>query len=319
MRVPIPAVILLVLTVVGWVWWGHTRHVDFLTPPSEARLREIRVKIESSLPRTDQVDDAISVPVVAAPPPPPPPVEPPKPVVELGDLTAPPSLQDYGVLSPQGPAYLIELATQLEAKGESQRALLAWERVIDFTKPDDAQAATAISAIKRLRPTLPPWNAKPATAIAITLHVGTGRKLAKTLTPILDGIARDLEHASSGIVKIKPTITAGKTNTTAKGPTPVALWLAGPEKKSASTEVLSFTVSSPDTLRHDLLKTVFLLIRSHLGRATAYTPPAGLADGEDPQDALNSRLTRLCWSEFATAMNLPPKKAESPATRPNNR
>lgn len=310
MRVPIPVVIFLVLAVAGGAWWGNTRHMDFVTPPSEAKLAEIRVKIESSLPQTDQVDDAISVPVAAPPPPPPPPVEPPKPVVELGDLTIPPSLQDYGVRSPEGSAHLIELATQLEQKEEFQRALLAWERVIDLTHPDESQAATAVSAIKRLRPTLPDWNAKPETAITLSLRAGTAKKLAKTLTPILEGVARDLERASSGIVKIKTTVTAGKISSTTKGPVPVAIWLAGPQKKSVSTEVRSFTVDSPEALRDDILKAVFLLIQSHLGRATAYTPPAGLAAGESPQDALTFRITRLCWSEFATTLNLPPKKAE---------
>ena len=318
MRVPIPVVLFLILTVVGGAWWGNTRRVDFVTPPSEAKLAEIRVKVESSLPQTDQVDDAISAPVLP-PPPPPPPIEPPKPIVELGDLTTPPSLQDYGVRSAEGSAHLIELATLLEEKSEFQRALLAWERVIDLTHPDESQAATAISAIKRLRPTLPPWNAKPETAITISLRAGTAKKLAKTLTPALEGVARDLERASSGIVKIKTSVTASQISRTTKGPAPVAIWLAGPEKKSVSTEVRSFTVESPEALRDAILKTVFLLIQSHLGRSTAYTPPAGLAAGESPQDALNFRITRLCWSEFATTLNLPPKKAEPAPNRPKIR
>ena len=87
----------------------------------------------------------------------------------------------YGERSPQGAAHLIELATALEEASEPRRALLAWERVMDLTKPDETQAATAISSIKRLRPTLPDWNPKPETAIAITLHASTGKKLAKSL------------------------------------------------------------------------------------------------------------------------------------------
>ena len=311
MRVPLPVVIFLVLAVIAGTWWGNTRNLDFVTPPSMGKLAEIRVKIESSLPQTDQVDDAIAVPVVTPPPPPPPPpVEPPKPVIELGDLTTPPSLQDYGVRSQEGSAHLIEMATLLEEKKEFPRALLAWERVIDLTHPDESQAAIAISAIKRLRPTLPAWNIKPETTITLSLRAGTAKKLAKKLTPILEGVARDLESASSGIVKIKTTVTAGKISSSTQGPAPVAIWLAGPEKKSLSTEVRSFTAESPDTLRDDILKTVFQLIQSHLARTTAYTPPAGLAAGESPQDALTFRITRLCWSEFATTLNLPPKKAE---------
>lgn len=309
MRVPIPVVILLVLAVVGGVWWSNTRRMDFMTPPSASKLESIRIKVESSLPRADQTDDAISVPpVVKEPQPPPPPVE--EPAIDLGDLTTPPTLQSYGELVPQGAAHLIELAERLEKKGEFQRALLAWERVVDLTPADATQAATAISAIKRLRPTLPNWNSQPEAQIHLTLHAGTGKKLVKTLTPVLEGVARDLEAAASGIVKVTAAVTAGKTSSTsAKGPTPVALWLAGPGKKPTSTEVLSFTVESPDNLRRDIMTTVFQLVRSHLDRDTAYSPPAALTDGEDPQGALSFRITRLCWSEFATGLNLPPKMA----------
>ena len=283
-----------------------------MTPPTEARLEEIRVKVESSLPRVDQVDDAISVPPVVKPPEPPAPVEEPKPPIDVGDLTVPMTLQNYGELTPKGAAHLSELATALEEMSEPRRALLAWERVLDLTKPDDAQAAAAISAIKRLRQTLPDWNSKPETAIAITLHAGTGKKLAKTLTPILAGVARDMERASAGIVRVKPAITVGKTSSTSNGPTPVAIWIAGPDKKSSSTEVSSFTVDSPETLRQEVLKTVFLLIQSHLGGATAYTVPTPLVEGEDPQIALGVRVTRLCWSEFAAAMNQAPKIPPKP-------
>jgi hypothetical protein len=306
-------VILLVLAVVGGVWLANTRHMDFLTPPSQARLEEIRIKVESSLPRADQVDDAISEPVIVkAPEPPPLPVEEPKPAIDLGDLNAPLTLQHYGDRSANGSADLIELATALEEASEPRRALLAWERVVDLTRPDEAQAAAAISSIKRLRSTLPDWNPKPETAIAITLQASTGKKLAKTLPPVLEAVARDLEKASSGIVRIKPVVTVGKTSNSGKSPAPVALWLAGPDKKASATEVVSFTVDSPEKLRPEVLKTVFQLIQSHLDRATAYTPPSPLADAEDPLVALNSRVTRLSWSEFATALNQPQKDPAKP-------
>jgi len=281
--------------------------MDFMTPPSAAKLVEVRHAIEASFPKSDQPEKPTPAPAVEKAPEPPPPVEPPKPKIDLGDLTTPPVLHNYGEITPLGSTHLSELAAALEENGEFQRALLAWERVIDLTKPDATQATTAISAIKRLRPTLPNWNTKPETAIAIELHAGTGKTMAKTLTPILEGIARDVEAAAAGIVKVTATVTAGK-NTSAQGPVPIALWLSGPGKKPASTEVLSFTVESPDTLRQEVMKTVFLLICSPLSRATAYTPPAALAAGEDPQSALNFRITRLCWNEFASALNPPKKK-----------
>jgi hypothetical protein len=306
-------VILLILAVVGGTWWTNTRHLDFMTPPPEATLQEIRIKVESSFPRADQLDDAVSAPVVISPPPPPPaPIVEAKLPIDLGNLRTPLALQNYGELSPKGADYLIELATALEAQSELRRGLLAWERVLDLGKPDAAQITTALAAIKRLRSTLPEWNSKPETAIKLTLHASTGKKLAKPLTATLESVAGDLERASSGIVKIKTSVVIGKTNGTNKGPVPIALWLSGPDRQSSSTEVLSFTADSAETLRHDVLKTAYLLIRNHMASSTAYTPPADLAEGEDPQAALNFRITRLAWSEFAAAMNLPLKKPAKP-------
>jgi hypothetical protein len=305
-RIPIPVVILLVLPVGGGTWWWNTRHLDFLTPPSAERLAQVKHQVESSLPATEKPEKSPPPPPVVKELPPPPPVEP-APVVNVGDLTLPPTLQSYGELAPEGPEHLAEVAKALEMRGEFPRALLAWERILDLTKPSESQAATAISSIKRLRPTLPDWNTRTEATISITLHAGTGKKLAKTLTPILEGVARDLEAASSGTLKVKATVTAGKTSTP-KGPAPIALWLTGVGKKPSSTETLSFTAGTPDTLRATILKTIFLLVQSQLSRTTAYTPPAALGDGEDPQSALNFRVTRLGWSEFAAGLNLPQKK-----------
>ena len=308
MRVPIPAVIFLIIAVIGGVWWHGTKDKDFLTPPSPAKLQEIQTRVESSFPQTDKVDDAISEPAVPIVPEKPVVVEPPKPEIDLGDLNAAPTLTQYGERSPQGAVSLMELAAALEQKGQFQRALLAWERVIDLAKPDEAQTQTAVSAIKRLRPTLPDWNTDAAKKIQITLHAGTGKTMAKPLAPALEQAARDLEKAAAGMIKVTTEVTAGKSN--AKGPTPVALWLTGSAKKPISTEVLSFTVQSPETLHPETLKTIFQLVRSYLAQSTSYTAPAALADQENPQDALNFRITRLCWNEFATALNLPPKKVE---------
>lgn len=307
MRVPFPIVIPLILAVVGGVWWSSTRDMDFMTPPSAAALEQLRAKRESALALLEPKAEA-PPPPAAEPPAPPTVVVKPKPVVDLGDLKSPPTLHDYTKVAPQGADYLVELATQLEAKGEPKRALLAWERVTDLTKPDDSQSAAAISAIRRLRSALPVWNAKPALGIPIVIHASAGKSLAKTLTATLEGVARDLEQASSGVVKVTAVVAAGKTNSTAQSAVPVAIWLSGPDKKSTSTGVLSFGVNSPDSLRQDLFKSLFRITCAYLSRSTTFTPPADLANGESPQDALNFRVTRLCWSEFATSLNLPLKK-----------
>ncbi|MES2475568.1 MAG: hypothetical protein V4640_07290 [Verrucomicrobiota bacterium] len=303
MRVPIPVVILLVLTVVGGMWWKYTRHQDFMTPPTAERLEEIRVRIKSSFPQME-MGDAISVHKVVEPPPPPPP-----PAIDLGDLTVPPVLDGYADRAGEGANALIELARKLEEKGEFQRALLAWERVLDTAKPDEPQMTTAISSIRRLRPTLPDWNLKPESAISIELHAGTGKPLAKELEPILESVARDLMHASSGVITVKPIVTAGKASAK-KGPLPVALWLTGPGKDAVSTDVLSFTVDAPAALQNEVVTTVFQLVRSHLAKSPNHSAPGLLAEGESPMDALGTRVTRLQWSAFGTALNVVPQKKE---------
>lgn len=309
MRVPIPVVLLLVLLVVGGTWWINTRNMDFTTPPSEARLKEIRVEVESSFPQRDRAADAISaVPPVKVVKPAKPLIE--EPVVDLGDLKSPPLLDSYSERARIGAGHLVELATHLEKAGEFQRALLAWERVLDHAKPDPAQELAAITAIARLRPTLTDWNSDPAAAIAITLQAGTGPALATPLAQVLEEVARDLEHASAGILKVSTKVTAGKVNTSAKGPKPVALWLAGTEKDATSTEVLSFTAESPEALREQVLKTVFILARNQITRLARFTPPPDWVDGGNGKDALQIRITRLCWKEFGTSLTHPPKKSE---------
>lgn len=305
MRVPIPVVILLSLTLVGGLWWKYTRQMDFMTPPSEKRLELIRQKVESSFPRAEVADDAISVPAAVEPTPLPPP--PPKPPVDLGDLTTPPTLKNYDERAPDGAEPLIDLARALEAKGEFQRALLAWERVIDLAKPDESQADTAIASIRRLRPTLPDWILKAEEAAPIELHAGTSTDLAKTLTPVMDEIAKEIQRASSGVVSVKPVMSVGKTNNLDK--TPVAMWLTGSGKKPVSTDVLSFTLESGESLHDEVSRTISLLIRSYLTKSTAFTPPTSPGQDEKPVDAMATRITRLQWSEFGAALNAnSPKK-----------
>jgi hypothetical protein len=309
-RVPIPWVLFLSLVMIGGVGWYGTRKTDFLTPPTASQLAACRAKVALSLTPTDHQNDVIAVPAVVADPATPTPAEEPKPTMILGDLDSPPTLQEYSDLAPKGAAHLIDLAVLLEVEGESQRALLAWERVLDTGKPDPSQTNTACIAIKRLRPTLPAWNTARAKAIAITLHAGTSKKSAKSLTPVLTDVARELERASAGLLQVTAVVSTGRVREPASGSTSAALWLAGPNKASASTKARSFAVKSPKSLHDDLLKSVLLIIRDHLGHATSHPPPVALPDDGKPLETLNYQITRLNWQELGTTLNRTPKKDE---------
>ena len=292
----------------GGVWWYTTRKSDFVSPPSAAKLAETRSRVESSLPQANHPDNAVAAPAPTPDPAPPAAVEDPKPPIVLGDLSVPPGLREYADFAPKGAAHLMDLAALLEAEGEAQRALLAWERVLDTCKADESQLTAATVAIKRLRPTVPPWNADRSKTIAITLHAGTGKKNAKSLTPVVEQIARELEQASAGILKVTATVTVGHGKLSVTAPAPVALWLAGPGKGAVSTPVRSFTVDSAKSWHDDLLKTVFLLVSDFLAHESSQTPPVALTAGDKPLDALSCQITRLKWQELGTALNRPPKK-----------
>lgn len=315
-RLPIPVVLLLCLAVVAGLWWYGTRNADFLTPPPDTKLAMIREKVASSVTRAAHPDHTLSPPVQESKPSSARPthVDEARPTIELDDLASPPVLHGYAEPALRGARHLIELAGVLERKDQPQRALLAWERVLDLGDHNDSQAKTAIAAIKRLRPTLPQWNTETAKVIYITLHATTGRKNVKLLKPLLDETANEIERASSGILKVNTNLTTtkdGKATKTAAStavpvPTPVAVWLTGRGKSTRSTEVMSFTSETPESLAEDLRKTAFNLISGHLVQGSSRTPPLPIAEGESALDALNSHITRLYWKVLGNLLNQPP-------------
>lgn len=305
MRIPLLAAIPLCLLTVSLIWWMGTRDMDFLTPPSEARLSEIRAEALASLPVSRIENDAISIKV------PPPDTDTTRPdttaqlePTDLGDITSPPVLDAYSDRAPDGAAKLLVLAAELEKAGAFQRALLANERILDLSQADPEQIQSAVSSIRRLKPTLPDWNHDPKIASQAVIHIGTGEKFVKLLPELLRDITRDLNTASSGIVKFSHELHIGRNMEITDSPTPVALWITGAGKNAPSTDVLSFTTDDPETLRHDILKTAFNLVRGSLMKSASYDPAPEAQN--DPLAALESHITRLLWNEFGKTLSPEP-------------
>ncbi len=123
----------------------------------------------------------------------------------------------------------------------------------------------------------------------------------KSYQSLLDGIAKDLKNASSGLLTFSYNLNIGRSLQTGDAPTPVAIWITGGGENSPSTDVLSFTTDNSDSLRTALLKSIFNLTRSHLSKSTAYSPaPEAIAE---PLPALETNITRLLWQEFGTLLN----------------
>jgi hypothetical protein len=280
-RIPIPIVILLAIAVVGGVWWLGTRHYDFLNPPPGSPLEIIHKQTTTQEPKVTAPPQAPSTAAVEA--------------------NTPPSLALYR----EGPSVnakdLLELSSTLETQGEIQRALLAAERVMDSTQPDEDQQKTAISAIRRMRPQLPAWNAESATAFPVTLHAGTGQSTAILLEPVLREIAGEIERASSGILKVSTNVTPGRDIPEDIGPPIVAVWFSGQAKHS--TEVLTFTALSPEALREDLAGSLLQLLRSHIGKKTFLRIPESELDDTPPVARFQTHVTRLVWLELGSRLN----------------
>jgi len=298
-RIPIPAVILLSLLAAAIPAWLGMRNADFLSPPDDAALDAIRTRAESSIPRLATQSDAISpagagTRMIAAAPP-----------VHLGNLSAPPVLGEYADRAIQGAPYLIELANRLEAEGHNARALLAWERVIDRASANEAETRAAIDAVTRLRPITPVWTVSPAERLSITIHAGTGGNSAQALAPILSQAAATIDQVSSGILKVASKVNAGPDIDVGEGPVPVAIWISGGMEQSPSTEVLSFTVATPETLEHDTHRTLYILVQNHLRNAPEIKRPPAPPDDGDPREALGTHITRLQWQKFGQLLKGP--------------
>lgn len=286
---------------IGGSWWYHTRGADFLTPPAEPELAAIRERVEASLPRPDRPADAVSVPGdklggVAVP----------EAQLDLGDLNAAPELDAYADQSEMGAGHFIRLAEVLETRGEFQRALLAWERVIDLGSPKPEERLSAITAIERLRPTLPSWNNDKASAVPVVLHAGSGPKYSKELESALKSVARKLNRASSGVLNVTSNVSVGRATASGDGPVPVAVWLAGPGREAASTDVMSFTASDPEQIERQVVGTVFTLVRGHMMRSQSVNPPEPADDEDetgDPSEDFAKKVTRLGWMVFGTSLN----------------
>lgn len=190
MRVPVPIVIVACLLAVILAWLIGTHDKDFATPPTPKELVEVAKDWEKDRP---------GIPLSQA-------AENPSPATEQNGVSTPPAAQspgitailphlnlqqspalsEFGTLGDMGAALLVELASHLETQGQSERALLAWERVIDTADPTPDERQQAIAAIKRLKESVPPWNPDPANDIALTIHAGAALQDTRVLQQALE-------------------------------------------------------------------------------------------------------------------------------------
>ena len=314
MRIPVWLATLLGLITVALTWRYGTRGYDFLGPLAEIADQQHGDSTQfpatspdgRSLAEIDAPHQAPPAPLEFSGPPAPSPAAPlPLPVITHDDPGLPPALDAYLLDAPLGSAELAARAAALERNGQWERALLAWERVLDSGHTDLSWRPQARAAVRRLRGTLPPWNQDPAKTIPLVIQIGADIRFGDTLETAATLAAAQITGASSGLLSVESVVTLGEAAGPESEALPVAVWITDAANPPASsTQVLSFTSppEPPSALSRRILATIYDLVRTHLEEDLGF-PPFPLLDGNgDPFDALETALTRRAWEKFAKSL-----------------
>lgn len=313
-RIPLPLVLFCCACAIAAAWWSGFRDYDFTSPPSRARLQAVRLETQEAFsPPPSTLPEDVESPARSDDPPSafadlPPPVEPTNNRTER-----PPTIQEYRDQAPKGAQFLISTAVLLETAKDPQRALLVWERVMDSTKPDSEELASAMSSVLRLRQSVPPW---PDTAFhqrKVIVRADTAARNADALQPALEQLCSELSDAAAGIVKFEPDLRVTGNPKSKRSTPPVLLSFAGNQPESQHTPAISLIPAKPEFLLGELRRNAYQGIRDLLSKEEGMTPPAPWPKQPSAADlAFRSRLTRLHWLTFGVTIQRPPPPPDSP-------
>lgn len=318
MRVPIYIVIILCLLAAAAPWWIGTHNKDFVTPPNEAELKIIAEDWRSSQPHITAPKEALQKNDTKAPA---------KktntaknitnPKLIMGDITTPPSLAEYAHLNKLGSASILNLAKYLETQKAPTRALLAWERVLDHTKPTRQERRLAQNAIARLTKKLPPWNLDSNADIKITLHAGASVQEAALITNTLDQVALEINQSSGYIIHVNTQKSIGTASNQGATSAPISLWFSNHTNQAIETPSIAIKadLTSPSLLKQQIKRGIYQIFQAHLEKSDSLvTLPDLRPDPKEKQQPLQY-ITRLMWRELAAKLQQPPS---TPASTPSS-
>jgi hypothetical protein len=255
----------------------------------------------------------------------------PIPVIELepGDLLSPPTLDQYRAASEKGPAALLRLASDFQNEGRIQRAVLAYERILDSTPPGGQERVQAEEAIASLKTSLPPWNTDAEDALPLTIHFGTARSAESFQGPIT-ALSSLITLSSGNLCRPDFQIHPGPAPEKNLPALPVAMWLTveGEEPQNPALAVLTIAPESEAQLDSRLTHALYRLISRRLKNDPELTAPPALLISDDPEKALVVKVTRLTWQKLLTSpfqaipaedgAPIGPDLEEAPATNPED-
>ncbi|MFY7817647.1 MAG: hypothetical protein ACOVRB_04700 [Akkermansiaceae bacterium] len=306
MRIPWYACLPLILLTVGLVWWQGSQDREFVTPPSDDAIAQIKEQTKNEIHVVDSIlppepDRAIRV-------------KPKKLVVpeaekdaiallkpeEIGHPSITPGIDCYRTLAGRGAVLLSDLANQLESRGETQRALLAWERIIDSSAADSSQLDTARKAVQRLRTQVTPWNVDPTSSVSVVLHANCDRERGKSIESILREVVTLFNQAGSGLFELKLKVQTISKPAKGAPPLPVALWFSSATSATSGSKAVSIPLAtdSPEEQKKQLLVATCKLLREG-ARGIPGLKPLAEPSSQDPLDFLETAVTRRTWEMWS--------------------
>lgn len=306
MRVSYYLVAPLGITTVALTWWLGVRGKDFITPPTFAlqAKQELAQNSEKNAEDETSRNAAIVVkPLKNYPDDPPLTTEeqpPEEEYIETGDLINVPAIDAYSELANKGATYLIRLATILESQAQHERALLAWERVLDSTQPSDEQRSSAEKALQRLKPQLPAWIVDPEARTSIIINAGCDTQTAKILAPLFTEIAKQLSDDTSGLIQFQTNITPNPSNIAIAKP--IALWFSYEKSQNPKSKTITTPPASqdPTSLRFQLESAIYKLLREEMSSENGQIPPPKFdSNVKDVSPFFKWSITRRQWANFA--------------------
>ncbi|MDQ8191111.1 hypothetical protein [Roseibacillus persicicus] len=289
--IPYKAAIPILLLTPLAIWFWGIRKYDFMTPRA-IPASELRPDFASPVNR--EIADELA-PLAQSPPE----TETPSiPEIDPGDLMVSPGLDEYMKDAHLGAPSLLNLAQRLQYEGQLQRSVLAYERVLDSTPSGGTSQSEAEAALAALKTSLPLWNADPAAATQIKVHLGTART-PESLSGALATLSELIRVSSGNLCQAEFQIITSPEPSQPLPALPVAMWLTMPSEdpEKPSFAVVTVAPKSDEELNDRLTHGLYRLLSRRIVAIDKLTPPPPLLKGEDPENAIVNKLTRLAWKQ----------------------
>lgn len=321
--------VLIFLVSAGLTLWLCIRSRDFLSPPDQEKLTQIREEWENSRPEIPEPfgtvynnfpqDEVPKASLTSKEKPPNDPTtsspdkdkdkkkeEPPEPVakivIPIENLDRSPGLAEYSHFGKKGSKAMVSLTRRLEDRGSFQRALLAWERVIDSSVKNEYYYQSATKSIKRLKENLPPWNPDLSQSIEITFHMGAtlSSQESSILQKAIDSLVELVNKSSGNVLHLKSELHLEKPKNN-KSSSHMAFWFTASDKDTSNIKPTPFRgkIKEYESLKKQLESSCYFFVRHKLMENTDLVTLPKLFKEMDPEISLRYSISRLMWREFA--------------------